>query len=153
MRAELRTKLEVDHLVEWLQEFEQRVQGLRGGGTLYRSAALAARVRYSWYQAAAAGRPAICLTELRFAEPSIGEGILRALARRFFHGQHELVAEFIVMEHPSDVTMCRWLASSAFLPMRAPGEIAQSWYLGREDLHVMSEDHLTMSSRTLPACY
>ena len=130
----LRARVEVDHFFEWLQEFEHRVQGLGGGGCWYSSAALKARVRYSWYQAAAPGRPAICFSDLQVADPLSGQAIVQAVATCFSYGHHALQAETLVVEHPSTTSMCEWLNASAFSPVLAPGEVTQSWYLSREVL-------------------
>ena len=141
MGEELKIRVEVDHFFEWLQEFEQRVQGLGGGGCWYSSAALKTRVQYSWYQAAAAGRPAICFSELHFSEPSNGQAIVQAVATCFLYGHHDLEAETLVVERPGTTSMCEWLAAGDFSPILAPGEAAQSWYLSREALLAVAEDN------------
>lgn len=153
MSEGLRVRVEVDHFFEWLEEFEQRVQGLGGGGCWYGSAALKTRVRYSWYQAAAPGRPAICFSDLQVTWPLSGQAIVQALATCFSNGHHALEAETLVVEHPSATSMCEWLAVSAFSPILAPGERAQSWYLSREALLPASHEQLAITARTLPANY
>lgn len=147
----LKVRVEVDHFFEWLQEFEQRVQGLGGGGCSYNSATLQTRVQYSWYQAATAGRPAICFSDLHIPESADGRAIVQAVAACFFYGHHALEAETLIVEHPSSASMCEWLAASAFNPVLAPGEITPSWYLSRGALLPETEDQLAIAARTLPA--
>lgn len=153
MGEEIRVKIEVDHFFEWLREFEQRVQGLGGGGCWYRSAALRMRVQYSWYQAAVAGRPAVCVGDLQFAEASTGQAFVQAVAACFSYGDHELEAETLVVEHPGSASLGRWLANSAFTPVRAPGEPTHSWYLDRQGSIPSTEEELAVTARTLSASY
>jgi len=149
----LRVRVEVDHFFEWLQEFEQRVQGLRGGGCWYSSATLRTRVQYSWYQAAAPGRPAICFSDFQITEPADGQAIVQAVASCFSYGHHALEAATLVIEHPNTASMCKWLAASAFSPILAPGEVTQFWHLSREAMLSETEDQLETAARTLPAVY
>lgn len=129
----LTARVEVDHFFEWLHAFEQRVQGLGGGGCRYRSASLHTRVQYSWYHAAAAGRPAVCISDLQFTQASVGQAIVQAVANCFSYGQHVLEAQTLVVEHPGTASLRRWLSDSAFTPICAPGEASHTWYLNRQD--------------------
>ena len=153
MSEGLRVRVEVDHFFAWLEDFEQRVQGLGGGGCWYSSAALKTRVQYSWYQPAAAGRPAICFSGLQFAGSSIGHAIVQSVATCFSYGHHALEAETLVVEHPVTNSMCELLAASAFTPVLAPGEITKSWYLSRGGPLPITEEQLAITARTLPAIY
>jgi len=135
MGAGFRVRDELSQFFFWLREFETRVGGVDGGARWYTSSALQARVHYSWFEPAVAGVPALCLADLQFLGTANGQGFIEALPNWFSSEHHALEAEVLVIEHPS-ATLCRWLALSAFEPLRAPGEVAHSWYLRRSPARV-----------------
>ncbi|MBB3178434.1 hypothetical protein [Variovorax sp. Sphag1AA] len=124
-------KDELSQFFFWLREFETKVRGVDGGARWYTSSGLEARIQYSWFEAAVAGSPSVCISNLRFFKAATGQGFIDALADWFSSEHHALEAEALVIEHPSSAALCQWLAASAFEPFRAPGELAHSWYLKR----------------------
>jgi len=131
MGAGLRVRDELSQFFFWLREFEMKVQGVDGGARWYTSSGLEARVQYSWFEAAVAGAPTLCISNLHFFRADIGQTFVEALPDWFSSAHHALEAEVLVVERPSSTALCQWLAASAFERVRGPGELAYSWYFKR----------------------
>ncbi|SEB25383.1 hypothetical protein SAMN05444680_1258 [Variovorax sp. YR216] len=131
MGAGLRVRDELSQFFFWLREFETRVRGVGGGARWYTSSGLQARVQYSWFEAAVAGAPALCISNLQFFGANEGQGFIEALSGWFSSDHHALEAEVLVIKHPCGSTLCQWLAPGPFERFRAPGEVNHSWYLKR----------------------
>ncbi|SEB24414.1 hypothetical protein [Variovorax sp. YR216] len=136
MGAGLQVRDELSQSFFWLRQFEMRVRGVDGGARWYTSSELEARIQYSWFEAAVAGSPTLCISNLRFFSTVAGQGFIEALADWFSSAHHALEAEVLVIEHPGGAALCEWLAASAFERSGASGGLAHSWYFKRTPVRI-----------------